>query len=241
MRKVFLLLLMSLIVVFCLLTIPLVSMANVRIEVTSGFGPGTACPFYARIEAGQAGAIHTDEWAAIPFYRDPEYVPPTFNLLEFFDIPRVWDCESFMAGFEVWKNPDIDLAPIQSELKAVGPMPIYFVPWAVLKVAMEDGVPVPDLTMTELKGLSGVKIGIATFYTETLHPSGGASKQVMISIEAHGYVKDSNLKFELKSIWTHDDPIRGHDRIEFKTAKAAPSLRPQSNIATTWGAMKGKH
>jgi len=240
MRKVFLLLLMSLIVVFCLLTTPLVSMANVRIKVTSGFGPGTACPFYARIETGQTGTIHTDEWAAIPFYRDPECVPEDFNLLDFFDIPRVWECESFMAGFEVWKNPDIDLAPIQSELKAVGPMPIYFVPWAVLQVAMEDDV----LTMSELEELD-VRVGIATFYTETLHPSGGASQQAMISIVAHGYVKDSNVKFELKSIWSHIelpvDPDHGHDKIEFKTAKAAPALRLQSNIATTWGEMKGKH
>ena len=236
MRKVFLLLLMSLIVVFCLLTTPLVSMANVRVEVTSGTGPGSACPFYARIER-QTGAIHTDELAAIPFYRDPECVPEDFNLLDFFDAPAAFDCESYMAGFEVWKNPmPIDLAPIQSELKAVGPMPIYFVPWSVLEVAMGDDA----LTMDELKNLDGIRIGIATFYTETLHPSRGASQQV-ISIVAHGcMVKDSNVRFELKFTGTHDNN-HVHAKIEFKTAKAAPSLRPQSNIATTWGAMKGKY
>lgn len=238
MRKMFLFLLMSLIIVFCLLTTPLVSMANVRVEVTSGTGPGTACPFYARIEHGQMGVIHTDEWAAIPFYRNPECVPKDFNLLDFFDIPRVWECESFMAGHEVWKNPDIDAAPIQSELKAVGPMPIYFVSWEVLQEALKDD----KLTVPELKGLPTVQIGIATFYTETLHPSGGASQQVMISIVAHGYmVKDSNVQFELKCIWTHDDPAHGHDRIEFKTAKAAPSLRSQSKLTTTWGEIKARN
>lgn len=235
MRKVFLLLVISLVTVFCLLISPLVSMANVRVEWEPGIGYGG--PFYARIEPGWT--IHTDEWAAISFYRNPDCVPEDFNLLDFFD-PNALGCESFVAGFEVWKNgPDTDdLAPIQLSLKAAGPVHVYFAPWSVMQVAIGDGI----LMMPELESLEGVRIGIATFYTETLHASGmegtGGAQQYMEEIVAKGYIEtDSSIQFELKLTLIHTDKDV-NTKIEFKTTKSAPALRPQSNLATTWGEMK---
>ena len=239
MRKMFLFLAMSLIIVSFLLTNPLVSMANVRVEVTSGTGPSSGIPAYARIELGWT--LHTDEWAAVPFWRNPDCVPKDFNLLDWFD-PNAFECESFVEGFFVWKNGPDDPAPIQVNIKDAGPMHIYFVPWPVMQVAIGDGA----LTMLELEGLSGVQIGIATFYTEIMHPTGGA-QQVMLEIVAKGYMELNNsVQFELKSNWVHDDlahgePGHGNAKIEFKTAKAAPALKSQSKLATTWGGMKGKY
>ena len=46
-------------------------------------------PVYARVE--RPFLIHTDEWAAVLFYRDPACVPEDFNLLDMldFNFPRV--------------------------------------------------------------------------------------------------------------------------------------------------------
>jgi len=239
MRKMFLFLVMTLITAFFLLTNPLVSMANVRV-VAWGPGTGNGAPFYARIQLGWT--LHTDDWAAILFYREPYCVRQDFNLLDFYDPPAAFGCESFIKGFEVWKNePGVDLAPIQANLKEAGPMHVYFVPWSVMQVALGDDV----LTRPELEGLDDVQIGIATSFTETIHPTGEA-KQVMGEIVAKGYMEeDDSVRFELKSTWIHDDlpihPGHGHFKIEFKTAKAAPALRFQPKLAATWGEMKGKY
>ncbi len=234
MRKMCLFLAMSLVTVF-LLTNPPVSMANVRVEWNTGTGSGGA--FYARIE--WEWTLHTDEWAAVPFYRDPDCVPEDFNLLDVFDFENATSCHSYVEGFEIWKNGPWagDLGPIQVKLKAAEPMPIYFVPWSVMEAARGDGV----LTMPELEVLSGAQVGIATFYTETLHPY-MVAQQTMIEIVAKGYMElDNNVQFELKSTWIHEDPTT-HDKakIDFKPAKSAPALSSQSKLAVTWGEMKGK-
>lgn len=180
--------------------------ANVRLEATGG-------PFYARIESG---LIHNDgEWAAIAFYRSPDCVPHDFNLLDFFN-PAAMDCPSFVAGFEIWKNgPSAgDEAPIQSRLNNTGPMPIFFVSWTELQIAISDGV----LTIVELKGLPSLQIGAATFYTETLHPSNGpgggqGAQQTMTSIVASGFLQDGRA-FTYQATETKNT-LR-HVKIEFE-------------------------
>jgi len=238
MRKLFLLLIITLITAFCLLTNPLVSMANVRIE----WEPvgGSVGSFYANLGGilpdGSVWAIHTDEWAAIPFYRNPDCVPEDFNLVNFLDSPNANNCNALVKGFEVWENgPGLDPTPIQVELKAAEPMPIYFIPWDILDVALEDYV----LTMPELEGLEGLRIGIATFYTETLHP-GVVISQYMDEAVAKGNMADNGDRFELKYTWIHDDVVPKSVKIEFKPAKSAPSLKSQSKLAATWGEIKGK-
>lgn len=49
-------------------------------------------------------------------------------------------------------------------------MPVWFVRWPELRDAVADGV----LTITELDALPSHIAGLASFYTETLHPYGGA-------------------------------------------------------------------
>ncbi len=143
----------------------------------------TGGPFYARISRG--GILHTDDWAAIAFYRDPACVPAGFNLLDFFD-PNAFGCSSFVSGIEVWKNgPQTDPAPIQSKLQAIAPMPIWFVSWTELQAAIADNV----LTVGELLALPSLQQGTATFFTETLHPI-QPGRQSMINLESSGVLPD---------------------------------------------------
>src|SRR5215471_11633154 len=136
--------------------------ANIRIEVPED-SPGY--PFYARIV--WPDIIHTVEWAAIPFYRDPSCVPGDFNLLGFIDIPRAFGCPLTVTGFEVWKNGlPIDQAPLVAKTHGLGNVPVWFVAWPELEAAIADQV----LTIFELASLPSLQIGYADFYEETLHP-----------------------------------------------------------------------
>jgi hypothetical protein len=187
----------------------LLAQAAERVVQTS-----TDLPFYARIGEGE---IYQDgEWAAIAFYRPPECVPEDFNLLDFMDIPAAFGCgdpeHPYLIGFGIWKNPESNVTPIQSEMRlAPGQtMPIWFVLWDQLYEATKDGV----LTISELEGLDSLVAGYATFYTETLHPLGGGP-QTMISIVASGLLDDGR-KFSFQATGTKEENRLNHVKIEFK-------------------------
>jgi hypothetical protein len=177
--------------------------AAVRLEVT---GP----PFYARFAGGE---VYTDGvWAAIPFYRNPDCIPAGFNLPDFFD-PAAFDCESYVAGFEIWQNGPWagDPTPIQSRLNNIAPMPIWFVSLTELEQAMSDDV----LTIGELAELESLLVGWAASFTETIHPYPG-SQQCMISLVASGLLEDGR-EFSFRVTATEGaQPWFSHLKIEFK-------------------------
>ncbi|MBZ5625117.1 MAG: hypothetical protein LAQ69_41395 [Acidobacteriia bacterium] len=159
------------------------SQGALRIEIPEQ-GPGV--PAYARIE-NPPRVIQDGTWAAIVFYRLPECVPKTFNLLSFFDAPRAFACSLTIRGFEIWKNgpPPADAGPIHAESRGLGAVPIWFVKWNELQAAIADGT----LTIDELWALSSVRVGYASFFQETLHPLGSAQRGA-IQIVAHGLLAD---------------------------------------------------
>ncbi len=158
-----------------------VAEAAVRIEIPEQ-GPGV--PAYARIQAGYV--IQDGTWAAIVFYRQPECVPQDFNLLQFFDPPRVFSCPLTIRGFEIWKNsPTADLGPIQTQSRGLGAVPIWFVKWSELQTAIADGT----LTVPELWTMPSLRIGSASFYQEGLRPLGSA-QQSSLEIVAHGLLSN---------------------------------------------------
>lgn len=142
-------------------------------------------PFYARIEWGLIH--HTDEWAAIAFYRDLSCVPPDFNLLRFFDPmpPRAFSCPLTVHGFVIYKTPGPGMAPHQAKLQGDGSVPILFVRWDELQEAVADN----RLTLTELLRMNSLRQGSARFFQETLHPTDGA-RQTMLEINAFGVLED---------------------------------------------------
>jgi hypothetical protein len=145
--------------------------ANVRVEFPAQI-PGP--PSYSIIERGFIP--HTDDWAAVPFVRQPACVPLNFNLLDFADLtpafpggpPRFVLCDLTVEGHAIFKNapPPVDPAPIQAHMQGLGAVPIWFVSTAELATALQDDV----LTIAELMSLPSLRIGSAAFFELTNQP-----------------------------------------------------------------------
>lgn len=167
-------------------------------------------PFYARIISQVPG---TEDQSAVVFYRDPACIPPDFNLLQFFDIPRAFGCPLTVEGFVIWKNgpPPVDFAPIQQQLFGLGAVPVWFVSTADLNAATADDV----LTIGELAALPSLVVGTASFFHETLHPTEGA-RVPMIEMNARGTLSDGRT-FQLQGVCAADPECRkGHVRFKFR-------------------------
>ena len=150
---------------------------------------GGDLPYYARIQRGEV--FHDGEWAAIVFYRPPDCVPDDFDLLLFYDW-AAFDCgPPTTDGFIIWYGEPGDTPPIQIKLRGLGAVPVWFVAWSELGPAVADGT----LLMSELEALSTLKTGLASFYTETLHPT-GVVKVPMINYVAQG-LSDDGLSFKV--------------------------------------------
>ncbi len=163
--------------------------AATRLEVPEE-SPGP--PYYARINA-PLRVPHTNEWAAIVFYRNPACVPSGFNLLRFFAGPSAFGCPLTVEGFEVWEDgPGQNPAPRMSQLRGTGSVPIWFVSWPQLQAAAADGV----LTVGELRALPSLVIGSASRFKEMLQPS-QSNKKGKINIGARGTLADGrSFKFQ---------------------------------------------
>ena len=131
------------------------------IDQSSGKPEPAGLPFYARLER-TFQPIHSDEWAAIVFYRQPSCVPSGFNLLDFLDIPRVFGCPLTVDGFQIWKDP-FPALPIQVNIAGLGAVPIWFVSWVELQAAMADDL----VTIGELQGLNSLVVGSANSVPRT--------------------------------------------------------------------------
>lgn len=180
--------------------------AATRLEVPEE-SPGI--PAYARL-GGPEIAPHTDQWAAIVFYRDPACVPSGFNLLNFFDVPRAFGCPLTVEGFEIWENgPGQDPAPRLSKLRDAGPVPVWFVSWPELQAAVADGV----LTIAELRARPSLITGLASRFRETLRPS-ESNRRGMINLGASGRLSDGR-SFKLKAVAVEDKGVK-HISIRFR-------------------------
>ena len=140
-------------------------------------------PFYARLERGVV--LQSGDWVAIAFYRDPGCVRANFNLLNFFDfanIPAIFSCPLTVNGFEIWNDPLADPAPRQSKLQGRA-VPVWFVSATDFQAAL------PGVTLTELLAMPSLMQGVATTFSETLHPI-EAAEQNMLQLVATGYLPD---------------------------------------------------
>jgi len=133
-----------------------------------------------------------------------------FNLLNFFDfanIPAIFDCPLTVHGFELWKNgPQTDPAPMESKLRGNGAVPVWFVSLSDFDQAL------PGITKTELLGMPSLMQGSATFFDETLRPTGGADHP-LLHIAADGTLPDGR-SFQYEAV--EADGILRQVRIEFR-------------------------
>jgi hypothetical protein len=150
-----------------LITIHSVS-ANERVTFLAGVSDGGGFPGYAQFGYDPllqaVSVIHDEEWAAIPFYRDPACVPADFNLVTQIDVPRAFGCASTVEGSVTYPaSPDRALhVHIQGPVAGF-PLPtVYLVRYAELLAAIGDG----ELLIGELQALPSRKTGRATFFQD---------------------------------------------------------------------------
>jgi len=181
--------------------------ANIRLNVPEDNEP----PFYARISSGeftggQEEIYHTEEWAAVVFYRQPDCVPSGFNLLSFVDfsiwaLPPADRCPLTIEGFEVWETfpPAGPAGPIQAKFRGLGAVPVWFVSWPELQALIADGV----LTIGELESATTLLKGHADRYNETLHPPELSIRH--IAIDAQGRLEDGT-RFQFQAAVSISEP-----------------------------------
>jgi hypothetical protein len=149
--------------------------------------PDPGIPAYARLGSLSNQIFHTDEWVVIPFYRNPDAIPPQFNLLGIFDFPSQNGPGAFAAPLLVTGYYMIEAgAPLGTfpkiSISKGAAVPIWFVPWSVFESAIADNV----LTMAELRALDHVE-GVASQFTETLRPRIG---EHLLVLNASGALSD---------------------------------------------------
>lgn len=144
-------------------------------------------PLYLRATRMMNELFHTDEWLAIPFYRDPACVPADFNLLDHFDFPGpngpgALGCPLVVHG-SLLIEPDAPLGTFPQQAILEGDaVPVWFVSWPAFEAAAADGV----VTFAELQALAPLK-GTASRFHEVLFPRPGGHR---ITIEAAGALED---------------------------------------------------
>jgi hypothetical protein len=178
-----------------LLLIPAsVASANVRV-------PGGNVPFYARINPDQI--YHTDDYAVIIFYRSPACIPPGASLfgIDF----SAFNCDQLTTtGFEIWIHEPLtqEEAPLMSELKGLGAVPVWFVSWPALQAKLAENPVSPVLTFGDLEALHPLK-GTASFYHETLRPSPTVKKST-IEFNAKGRLEEDGRTFAVHAVGVGD-------------------------------------
>jgi hypothetical protein len=157
-------------------------------------------PYYARIRSGFV--VHTDQIAAIIFYRQPSCVPPSFNLLNLFNPPAAFSCALTVEGFEVFDPGPRPPGTVPRQVKTfgLGAVPVWFVPWAELQTAMADG----NLTIPELLAIPSLQMGSAGSFHETLHPS-EAAQQAELTMVASGSISTGQTFF--LQVAANGDPL----------------------------------
>lgn len=153
-------------------------------------------PAYARLEllVPNFDVPNNEHWAAIVFYRDPACVPPDFDLGQFFDFPRAFNCPLLIEGHEIWQDvPGPDSAPIYVRTRnAVPNLPIWFVAWNELRPILESG----QVFIGDITRLPSLVRGSAQWYEEALYPN-GAAEIPGITLRSEGTLEDGRM-FRLK-------------------------------------------
>lgn len=144
-------------------------------------------PIYMRLTTTLNQIFRDGEWVVIPIYRDPAAIPPSFNLLTYFDPPGPRGPGAFAAPLRItghyWIEGDAPLGTFPKLAVSRGDaVPIWFVRWKALAPAIADGA----LTIGELAALAPRR-GIATRYHETLRPR---PSEHLVVFDATGRLED---------------------------------------------------
>ncbi len=189
------------------LAVSTISQAQVHLSIPEDIDP----PFYADIVPGFLP--HTEDWAAVFFYRTPACVPADFNLFEFLDFSgQPFACELQITGRTFWRSLD-DPYPASSIFYGTGVVPVWFVRWSELQAAVADN----ELTVPELAALPSLLIGSASFFVESTRndivPQRGGNEALVAS----GTLTDGrSFQVELTEQFREGEHHFPHVRIEFR-------------------------
>ena len=173
-------------------------------------------PFYTLVE--RSFLPHTDDWAPIVFVRDPSCTPLDFNLLDQLAVPDAFGCASTVEGHVTYKNgpPPIDFVPWQVVMHGAGAVPIVFVPWPALEAAITDDV----LTLSEVRAIPGLQVGVASTFELTQQPGSLRPQGLgngMIELVARGLLEDRrSFSIELREMGVDQVSTLRHIAITFR-------------------------
>ena len=139
-------------------------------------------PFYARVGPLLDQFFVKDGCLVIPFYRLPDCIDPSFNLMEVFDVPGAFSCQLTMTGFGI-VEADAPQGTFPIIVHSTGTeVPFWFVPWTAFQKIAEDGV----VTIGDIEALNPMK-GQADKFKEMLRPR---MENHHVQINASGKLED---------------------------------------------------
>jgi len=193
-------------ITFAALTLATAAQAQIHLNIPEDIDP----PFYADVTPGFLP--HTEEWAAVIFYRTPACVPADFNLFDFLDFSsRPFSCELQIKGRTIWRSLD-DPYPAEDFLYGTGAVPVWFVRWSELQAAIADD----ELTVPELAALPSLLIGSASFFLESIRDDIVQQRGGNEALVASGTLADApSFQVELTEKLRAGEPLFPHVRIDF--------------------------
>jgi hypothetical protein len=144
-------------------------------------------PIYARVGPILNQFFVTGNQLVIPFYRNPECIPDSFNLLNYYDPPAAFGCELMVQGrFVIEKDAEEGQFPIMAHTTG-SEVPIWIVDWTGFQSLRANGA----VTIVNLEELNPIK-ATALQFNEYLSPR---INEHQVIIEAKGIVESTDQKF----------------------------------------------
>lgn len=144
-------------------------------------------PIYARVGPILNQFLVTESQLVIPFYRDPDCIPESFNLLSYYDPPTAFGCELTIEGkFVIENDANEGDFPIMVQTEGVQ-VPVWIVDWVEFQDLMEN----ESVTLPQIEALNPIK-GIAQQYEEYLSPR---MNEHEVIIEAGGTIQGTDQQF----------------------------------------------
>jgi hypothetical protein len=135
----------------------------------------------------------------IPFYRNPECIPDSFNLLNYYDPPAAFGCELMVQGrFVIEKDAEEGQFPIMAHT-AGSEVPVWIVDWTGFQSLKANGA----VTIVDLEALQPIK-ATALQFEEYLSPR---INEHQVIIEAEGIVEGTDQKFRFQLTHEKDEII----------------------------------
>ena len=163
-------------------------------------------PTYARVGPILNQFFIVGDQLVIPFYRNPECIPDSFNLLNYYDPPAAFGCELTVQGrFVIEKDAEQGQFPIMAHITGKE-VPVWIVDWAGFQLLMAEGT----VTIVDIEKLNPIK-ATALQFDEYLSPR---INEHQVIIEAAGRVVDSEEEFYFSL--THEGDQIKRIYLEFK-------------------------